>query len=265
MEKFPSGFIIKMANQPKIPGIFIVLIALVLLSSVLFLKERNVFSVFLYESDETNVADRINWTNEITFITDPTIGNVTSCSLYISSTGAELDQVIHDRDIFYDNETGLYMWCDDTDSTVIISPLFNDVDLYFKTFFSSKEVECIENSDCSFIVDSDCDREPDAFEQCVNYHCVTPQIECACYVGDDTCKLSTTTDNDCSLFYTAEDITYDGVCQLGGVCSYPSYNARDTYTCSSFQYWAQKPLNKIYMFVGLIVIIGGIYFYNKRK
>ena len=257
-------------TTPRIPGIVLVIVALVLLGGTLFLKQQNIFSVMLYESTESsvNVAEEIaTWNNtQFTFIVNPEVNNITSCELYISSIGAELDQVIHGRNIFYkDNITELYMFCDDNDDLLLSTNSFTDIDTYFKTFFSSREVECIENSDCPFIVDSDCDREPDAFEQCVNYHCVTPQIECACYVGDNTCKLETKTDNDCSLFYKAEDITYDGVCQLGGVCSYPSYNARDTYTCSSFQYWAQKPLNKIYMFVGLIVIIGGIYFYNKRK
>ena len=254
-----------MKSVPRIPPIVLIIIALLLLSTTLYLKQRNVFSVWLYESTESevNVAEEIaNWNNtQITFVTNPEINNVTSCSLYISSTGADLDQVIHGRNIFFNNETGLYMWCENNDEIVIMSPSFDDVDKYFKTFFSSKEVECISNQDCGRY-DSDCDYEPDEYMSCISFHCVEPIVECECYVGEDTCRLKTMTENDCSVFYSPKEITYDGTCDAG-TCKYPSYNARDTYNCSSYQFFMQK--YKYYVFVGLAILIGGIYYYYKRK
>ena len=247
-------------NTPKIPGMVLFIIALVLLSGTLLAKNKGIFSVMLWESDETNVADRINWSSNFTFMINPQINNQTSCQLYISSQGAELNQVIHSRNIFFKNETGQYMFCDDNDDLLLITNSSDDIDKYFKTFFSSKEVDCIEDSDCEFSVDSNCDYEPDTYESCINYHCIAPQVECECYVGEDsTCQRTRYTENDCSAFYTPKQITDQGTC-VAGKCQYPSI---EKYNCSSFQLFFQK--YKWYVIIGVIVLIGGIYYYYKNK
>jgi hypothetical protein len=247
--------------KKKIPEIVWIIIALVLLGGTLFLKQQNIFGVMLWEPNEENIAAGINWTNEFEFVNNPIVGNTTSCLLYIQhNTNATAFEVRHGRQVYFENSTAKYFWCDDSNAKVIITPSLTDVDTFFSTFYKAREVECIETSDCPLSLDKNCDGTVDARKQCVNYECKGDAVVCNCITTNaNACKRNETTPNDCSFFYAPKQIEVKGTCNAG-TCSYPKTTEP---LCSATQLFIQK--NIWYVLGGVVLLIAGLFYFGKQQ